>query len=741
MGKKLGKSKSHPQKRKGKTSSKVRGKSLPKSEKKMLKDKKRKIQQKSKINITISFQSNQKEDKYIFKKKKLKALKYFNIQPKKILKEMNISELKEFAHKFDLNAKVNYIVLSYLNKNNSGEYQKYIDKYRFTLDFQDALDLKCFDIKDIKKMMNEYNKNIKQYKLNIKNISSIKEIKYFSKMKLFNLLFFLASNEYTFESLKNIEKKILSYSISESLVFKVPTKFGNIELQYYFYLLVIINILLSEKSKADNSNEKNSISQLNEEIFFDFCSEESPTEKDINLKDFYERKTILDNYISGIEIEGDIFEKQDKLNEKDIVSFINDKRSIFQEFSNDIKEVISLKDDVEILKRVKFICYLALFFSGKDKNLKYMSGCLKVNNYSKKEIKSKSSLFIGKLKAKFEKNNYKEVVLSNIGSNFMDINNNPFDYNAFYYSFPYLLKQNIIEKDNELFESFKDLLKNIYTSDLIRDIYYLTPEFKDFLFPFYDKDILNELIESTIFLPFPNHPLMGYTQKEIPEILIPVNFNKKYDSSSLDFSDIVCQISQFLNTCIHEHIKHYIKALIFYNSFPLKLNSRKYSNCFEMNEERKIVEKILKKNNSKKYRLFPIDGGEKGEVLMHGDVLDNINFGQSLELFKKDNWYKSIPAHIQNFIASKENKNVLQFVTLKEIENSEEFCKFYKILAKKYLEHFPTNNKKGDNVIVYNYDSFATKRQGITREYKEGYIRYDYDCFATCMKGIKDSSC
>ena len=285
------------------------------------------------------------------------------------------------------------------------------------------------------------------------------------------------------------------------------------------------------------------------------------------------------------------------------------------------------------------------------------------------------------------------------------------------------------------------MLKYIYTSDLIKDIYYLTPEFKDFLFPFDDEEILNELIESTIFLPFPNHPILGYTQKEIPEILIPVNLNKKSDSSSLDFSGIVCQISQFLNTCIHEHIKHYIKALIFYNSFPLKLNSRINSNCFEMNEERKIVEKILKKNNSKKYRLFPIDGGEKGEVLMYGDVLDNINFGQSLELFKKDNWYKSIPAHIQNFIASKENKNVLQFVTLKEIENSEEFCKFYKILAKKYLEHFPTNNKKGDNVIVYNYDSFATKRQGITREYKEGYIRYDYDCFATCVKGIKDSSC
>ena len=51
-----------------------------------------------------------------------------------------------------------------------------------------------------------------------------------------------------------------------------------------------------------------------------------------------------------------------------------------------------------------------------------------------------------------------------------------------------------------------------------------------------------------------------------------------------------------------------------------------------------------------------MDGGEKAEVLLYGNVLKNIYFGQALELFKYDIWQKSIPEHIQNFINYKNNK-------------------------------------------------------------------------------------
>ena len=85
----------------------------------------------------------------------------------------------------------------------------------------------------------------------------------------------------------------------------------------------------------------------------------------------------------------------------------------------------------------------------------------------------------------------------------------------------------------------------------------------------------------------------------------------------------MCHLAQILNTCIHEHIKHYIKALIFYNSFPLGKKKRIFSDLLEINEERKIVNKILKKNKNE-YASVELDGGEKAEVFMYGNLLKKI---------------------------------------------------------------------------------------------------------------------
>ena len=115
-----------------------------------------------------------------------------------------------------------------------------------------------------------------------------------------------------------------------------------------------------------------------------------------------------------------------------------------------------------MLQRIKFIFYVSLFFSGNDQNLKQISNCLKINNYSDKEIKQKENLFNPKHRIKLQKNNYKEIILSNINSKFIKIYNNPFIYKAFYYSFPYLLKQNVLQSDNDFFKEFIKFLKYIY---------------------------------------------------------------------------------------------------------------------------------------------------------------------------------------------------------------------------------------------------------------------------------------
>ena len=75
-------------------------------------------------------------------------------------------------------------------------------------------------------------------------------------------------------------------------------------------------------------------------------------------------------------------------------------------------------------------------------------------------------------------------------------------------------------------------------------------------------EIFEELFEMTIFIPFPNDILMGSIEKGIPEILISTNLKEKTPKDT-DFSLMVCHCSQILNTCIHEHVKHYLEIFHF----------------------------------------------------------------------------------------------------------------------------------------------------------------------------------
>ena len=276
----------------------------------------------------------------------------------------------------------------------------------------------------------------------------------------------------------------------------------------------------------------------------------------------------------------------------------------------------------------------------------------------------------------------------------------------------------------------------IYKSNIIRDIFYSTPEFNDFAFPFDDDDILEEMINLTTFLPFPCDDYEGYTEKELPDILIPI-YLEKQNPNPEDFSAIICQIARIVNTCLHEQLKHYVKALIFYNSFQLGLTKRINSNLYELDEERKLVNAILIKNNNE-YESISLDGGEKAEVFLYGNVLYRINFLQSLEIFKLSNWNRTIPSHIQNF-NKKKNSNKKVSKDLDDIANDEDLCEFYKILVRKYKKYVLNKNV---NIIEYNFAASASiKLLEDPMEEENEYIIYDYSCEINFnRKSIKDSS-
>ena len=695
-----------------------------------------------KFQSTSKISGNDKE-KVLLKKIKLKPLKSLFIETKENINNMTINNLKEFAHNFDINPDINFRLLSYLEKNSPKEYKKYINKYKFTLKFQDALKLKCFDENEISQVMDEFNKNISHFKLGISKIKSKESIISFSKIKLFNLLLLLQSKDVMQYKYKEIIEKIKSYCIPQTMIFKIPNKFANIELLYYYYIIIIVGLFIPDNSENKNlSSAQDFTSSFKKGVFFNFNKGSKPEKMEIDLNNFFKRKKSLEDYIKGIDIEKqDIGNKPKKMNQKEEEEKEEEnfsyKINIFQVFGENIKEIIKLEDENQIIQRIKFLIYLILFLRKNQSNLEKLSNCLKGNDASKIGKHPNLVYLDEKAKQKFEKNNYREIALSNINSTFKSNYINPFNYKAYFYTFPYLLQKNIIQNDEELFNSFIDFLKYIYTSPIMEDIFYLSKEFQEFIYPFDDKDILEELLENTIFLPFPNDSLFGYTQKEFPEVLISANLKEEKPYSS-DFSQIICEISQILNTCIHEDIKHYIKALIFYNSFQLGISKRINSDLDEIDEEMKLINAILIKNKYTNYNLLSLDGGDKAEVFLYGNKLNSINFSQSLELFKMSNWKKTIPEHIENFNNHKKIVKDNDFISLDSILKDNDLCEFYKLFCKKFVENV---HKKGDDIISYDNNAFASRNPSKLNEEKKGELFYNYACSISFHPREKDTTC
>ena len=679
-------------------------------------------------------------------KKKLIPLKDLNIKPKKNIKEMNIEEIKEFASLFDLNPAINYILLNYLKNNSKSDYHFFIKKYKFTLDFDDAFNLGCFEEKEIISIQKEFSYNINQFnlKLNDKNINSL------SRKKLFNLFFYILNqNNQNNNKLIDIYKKISSYSIPITLIFKVPNRFGNIELNYYTYLTFFINFFISEIRKyeyqeAKNKENKDNEDGLYEEVYFNWDASIRGIEQKFDVTEINERRKRFDTFIKENYKEvqnksSKITIKSGKAKNRDVLlKTMLDKIMSFQIFKKKIIEMLSESDE-SILSKIKFIFHCLLFPStGVVDMLSLYSNCLRTKPYTEDEINSQNFIYQCNLvDENCKSNKYQLFAIENIDNKFSRSLESPFYYNSKYYSFPTLLTKNIIDNNQEIRNSFINYLKYIYSSNIIKDIFYLTPEFEEFIYPLEDEKIFDELMEYTIFMPLNGYDLHGYTQKEIPEVLISVMLDEAFPDES-HISKIICELSQILNTCLHEQLKHYIKSLIFYNSFRFNLKKRIDSDLDNYDKDDKYIKGILSiMKNKNKYD--EIDGGHKAEIFLYGGILDKVFFPQALELFKKSNWNKEIYEHLKCFNnANKNIKNTYQTFYLNEIYLNNDFCEFFRLFIKIFIE---TIGDKITNSITFDNNA-SSRRPGYFRNNEnKNTITFDYNCYINIKRNyIKDSS-
>ena len=211
-----------------------------------------------------TFVKKNKQKKIMEKKKVAVPLKKLRLQINDdTINNLSLNDLKKLASKFDVNPKINYRLLYLLKtsklKQDNEDYKKYINKYKYTLNYLNSQNLECFEESKNNEIKEEFINNLRQLKIEYKQTKSL------SKMKLFNLLFYvlnISANEKAKEDASiiydKIAKKIDSFSNEENLIFKIPNNFGNYELYYYVYIGLFV-IYFLEGLKYNNSHNESSI--------------------------------------------------------------------------------------------------------------------------------------------------------------------------------------------------------------------------------------------------------------------------------------------------------------------------------------------------------------------------------------------------------------------------------------------------------------------------------------------------
>ena len=650
------------------------------------------------------------------------------------------NSLKNFLSVFDLNPDANYLAFVQIQ-----EYKdKYLDKYKYTLFYEDAKKLNCFQEVNETNLIHSINQKLDNLLFKGKRIERIEIL---SKAKLIDFFLYLLLLDDSEDCFDNIMKEINSLSLGVDLIFKAPIYLGNDELKYYFLYQIFIEYFSDNEEEENKPKPKKSDFRSPNLDYFPNVDENSPEYSYVDLSEFNKRKKDLEIFI-----EHDFKKKEDILEDiqiekpkENIIELDEDlefkmenksKHKEYKIFSNKLEYFICFKDsilntffdgksDKEIIEKLKYLYFYMLLTikSNNPNNERFRKAFYMKNDELDKERIEKYDTQIQTLFA----GDYDNLFIKNIviPGDFFENIENPFINNYLCFSFPELMHKSFIEYNKEIYEEFLDFLKYIYKSKLLQDIYYLCNEFEEFEYPFKNDDILKEMFENTYYIPCNSDNLYGYTQKNLLSIFIPVSFE---DQTNNYLEHFVIRLGFILNTTIHEQLKHYIKALLFYNSFRFGKCKHIESDEKLINDENVYLEGLMSKKGKKIKSLSGKDGGHRTEILLYGEVLERLTCIQGLKMFYKSTWEKSIDEHFTDF---KDNykkelkKNPLggSYFDLSEVFKDPDVCPFFKKLLEKFIKH--KNIKNNNLAIDLNY-SAKKKSESLDNDF-DTKINPDYE--------------
>lgn len=490
-------------------------------------------------------------------------------------KDNSNCNLKNFCEKMEIFGDCNYEYSNLLLKENIDEFLSFYSKYQFTLSFNQRLEIQK-KLTNITEPMIKYNLIEEKYK-------SIREI-YLSLCKSLTLIKNTNKNN-LISTLKECFIKHCIYS-NQDFEYRFPIIFGNYELQYSKLAIGTLHFFFGLEIETTNNNEEEKINLINEKLG-DF----QDLETFFSMADLYDDDILLEicNYL---------------LNCYYMLYKVNYERRDY----NKLKTIISCcyPFKLEIAKKrineMKEFCDFTINnINIKKFNVETLSPDFDINFLDdKKNITVKVKEVNWYLEYKFLWRNLKT-------DNFML---------CFHYSQMKLMNYLLIDK--EIKEKYYNLYSIIIKSDIMKDAMNNDNEAINFLYPFTNNEIIKEVEERVILVPFPVQKCYGYTDK--------IGFTIYLNSfiNSMDIYNTFIDIDNILITKSHE-LKHLYR--VYFHVFNPKI-SLKTPNI-KVNHKRNIPILIQKQDFEDKKREYESVLEERGIFI---NEINDLDYGDLFEI-------------------------------------------------------------------------------------------------------------
>ena len=272
-----------------------------------------------------------------------------------------------------------------------------------------------------------------------------------------------------------------------------------------------------------------------------------------------------------------------------------------------------------------------------------------------------------------------------------------------YVKMKYFQENNFYTHNKEYWNFNKEIFKYILNSETIKSLFKRV--YPNRLFIFEKKEIVNQLIENIVFVPYELYESYGYTSKK--ELMIFIEgifkgFSKPIQYLSKSASFIILGIQQGCGYWASSFYSIYYQDISLYNSIV---------------SNKEILEKIKFEENNES--LSSIDGGDMLELMLFGQKLESFSLKEIFFLLCKSSYDVDYKTFNKNF----KNVSKIKFDNLLEnVSKDSELFNMMKTfnIDKDYFKKLMKGNNK----------NYIFKRNGdILISSKCGELRFLYNCF------------